>query len=102
MNFHIKLLLWAKIAIIVIVFLLVFFLLVGCTPQTADCPLACSDQASYQAQCADHYGTSYAVAVRQCPVGLVPPACASLSEATEVGILCPGWDEEQDVLCCYE
>lgn len=92
---------------------LVAFIVVGCplTPQTEDCPEYCADavgaasMASVQNQCVAAFGAGYAVRVRACPRGLVPAACASLSEHTDGAetILCdPGDVQPDDILCCWE
>lgn len=79
------------------------------TPQTSDCPVYCSGASDAQPfsvvhdQCVAAFGNGFAVAVRTCPRGLVPAACASLSEYSDVTVQCdPGDVYPDDVLCCWE
>jgi hypothetical protein len=80
-----------------------------CTPQTSDCPAYCEAASDaepisvVQDKCVAAFGPGFTVVVRTCPRGLVPAACASLSEYSEETVQCnPSDTRPDDVLCCWE
>lgn len=90
-------------------FLAALLPLLACTPQTADCPAYCEGAADaepiadVQARCVAAFGPGYTVVVRTCARGLVPAACASLSEYDESTVQCDTSDARpDDILCCWE